>query len=222
MRNERPGTGSTADAEVLDKRSRLPLMRLRTCEYLRLAIAEPKRHPVSVEAIAEFVPVNRRIFYKAHPGYEALLNVILAVREGRTSILDALSVLGGGTLVLPIEGREGADGATSPPRGGAEGDTRTPSAGLTDEQLGREIGQTVTQATWALQRFVGQRKRTSSVDDAPLVLHDMEQAYWALGKQIEALRPLVVQQQRRRRDREGLGALHTARKHDKLQSRLDL
>ncbi|MBW3629503.1 MAG: hypothetical protein KY464_09415, partial [Gemmatimonadetes bacterium] len=56
------------------------LMIQRTQEYLELHRASPAEHPLNVEAVAAFVPVSRRLFYKDDADIAALLDLIRPVQ----------------------------------------------------------------------------------------------------------------------------------------------
>jgi|GEM_PF-2719359 len=56
--------------------SKKSLMIKRTEEHLDLHRGDPATYPLNVEAVAAFVPVSRRLFYKNDPEIEALLDHI--------------------------------------------------------------------------------------------------------------------------------------------------
>lgn len=56
--------------------SKKALMIQRTEEYLELHRGDPAAYPMTVEAVAAFIPVARRLFYKNDPDIEALLSRI--------------------------------------------------------------------------------------------------------------------------------------------------
>lgn len=168
-------TENGGEAAVTDARSKLPLMRRRTLEYLELAARDPESYPISVEAVADFVPVGRRIFYKQQPGYRALLERI-------------------------VDAKRAFEAAKNKPAAPPQAVAPVFSASqLTDEQLTRSIERLATESTWGAQRFVGQRKRVTGVDAAPLLLHDLELLRGALDRQIRQMHPLVAELLRRKR-----------------------
>ena len=160
--------------------SKLALMQARTGEYIALAATDPSAYPITIERIADFVPVARRLFYKTDPNTRALLAQIDEAKR--------LQRAAGPRTPTGMPGQTGGAETTDP----AE-------SRLREEQLRREIEQVVSDSTRVMQRYVAQRKRAPNADEAPLALFDLEETVAVLHKHISQLTPLVREDQRRRK-----------------------
>lgn len=67
--------------------SKKPLMMQRGAEYLELVRTAPHDHPAEVKALAEFVGVSRRLFYKPDPEIQQLVSELEDLRERRVPAL---------------------------------------------------------------------------------------------------------------------------------------
>jgi hypothetical protein len=151
--------------------SKKALMIRRTAEYLALHSDDPAAYPATVKDVAAFVPVSRRLFYKADPEIHQLVADIEAADAANAA---------GPVLALTSEG----DGLRH----------------LSADDLERDIEQTVRKAVWAMRRWVGIAERSESVAEAPMLAAYLEEALRE-GQRVRAqLDPLIAELQRRRRD----------------------
>lgn len=76
---------------------------------------------------------------------------------------------------------------------------------LSDPELDRRITREIEASVWAMQTYVGHRRRSRDVNDAPRVAFDLDEALKRLHAISARLKPLVVEHNRRNRERRGGG-----------------
>ena len=148
--------------------SKKPLMLERGAEYLELVRADPAEHPAEIKAMAEYVGVSRRLFYKADPAIQKLVADLEDLRD---------RVRPEAALELKSEDH-GMDV-------------------LTDTELAGEIDKAVQRAVWAMKKFIGQRSRGDASAEASLVGYDLDVCLGQLRSIRQDLHPLVDELQRR-------------------------
>ncbi len=133
----------------------------RTDEYLTVDhVHDPVKHPAEIKAIAAKIGVARGTFYnwlrKGDPEIEALVKRI-----------------------------EAADEKAKAARGKPSLDLSSPSAsvtaGLSDAELEREIGDGLRRAAWAMKGFVSTVERASDIAEAPLLMAELDAKVRTLG-----------------------------------------
>jgi hypothetical protein len=150
-------------------RSKKPLMLERGAEYLGLVRSDPEEHPAEIKALAEYVGVSRRLFYKADPDIQKLVADLEELRESARA-----------EAALELEPAE--DGFD----------------GLSDAELAAEIDRAVQRAVWAMRKFVGQRSRGNASAEASLVAYDLDVCMGQLRAIQQDLRPQIAEFERRK------------------------
>jgi hypothetical protein len=129
--------------------SKKALMIARTEEYLNLHRQDSERYPANIAAVAKFIPVARRLFYKTDPEIEALIAKIEAANRSRPP-----AALPAATLTSEDAGLRN----------------------LGDDDLAEEVARTVRRATWAMQRWLGIAKRAPDISEAAMVAAYLDEA----------------------------------------------
>jgi len=138
---------------------------------------EPQAFPVNIKANAEFVPVSRKLFYKAGPEIQALLR----------RIADADRAVGDSnehTKPLLVS-EDDANGVGY----------------LSDRDIETEIKQTVAREVWALKRRIGiaeRSEREDGVHGTAIVAAYLDKALREARRAHEDLGPLVTEFTNRR------------------------
>lgn len=152
-------------------KAKTSLILARGGEYLEQVKADPSAHPPEIKAMAQYVGVARRLFYKADPGIQKLVSQLEELRERMAEMPQAL-------VLTPDD----------------------PEHAYTDfgmEDLNREIEMTLERAVWAAKKFVAQRSRGSAPAEAPLAAYDLDICLGQFRAAQHELRPLVVELGRR-------------------------
>ncbi|MET0395807.1 MAG: hypothetical protein ABW277_03175, partial [Longimicrobiaceae bacterium] len=79
--------------------------------------------------------------------------------------------------------------------------TADPIRALTDAALAMRMERVVQESQWAMQKYLGHRRRDADVSDAPRVAFDLDEALRSLHAVAATLKPLVAEQSRRERER---------------------
>jgi len=149
--------------------SKKPLMLERGAEYLDLVRSSPAEHPAEIKAMAEYVGVSRRLFYKADPDIQKLVADLEDLRDSART-----------EAALEFEPADHAFDI------------------LTDTELAAEVDRAVQRAVWAMRKFVGQRARGSASAEASLVAYDLDVCMGQLRAIQQDLRPRVAELERRK------------------------
>ena len=149
--------------------SKKPLMLERGAEYLDLVRSSPAEHPAEIKAMAEYVGVSRRLFYKADPDIQKLVADLEDLRD------------------------------SARPEAALEFEPEGPGfEALTDAELAGEVDRAAQRAVWAMRKFVGQRARGAASAEASLVAYDLDVCMGQLRAIQQDLRPRVAELERRK------------------------
>lgn len=155
---------------------------------------------LSYEAIASGAKVSRGHFKRTdHPLFIALSAEIEDARAARRPTPappGAAATASAVTAERPVQ-RTGS-GATDVALSDLLEETLN-ARSMAEQELAARIKRHSGEVGRVMQVWLGHHRRTAAVEDAPLLLHDLDRALGSLRHHAEALRPLVAELQRRER-----------------------
>ena len=133
--------------------SKKQIMLTKGREYVALIRKDRGAYPPEIKAMAEYVGVSRRLFYKADPEIQKIVSTVEALRieAEAKSALELVS--------------EGSD-----------------LGSISYDELAEESERIIRRVTWAMQRFIGQRSTgTGALDEIALVVYDLDTCVSQIG-----------------------------------------
>ncbi len=171
-------------------------------QYLeRHAAGDSGAQRLSYSSIARTMRVSRGHFAKADED-PVIAELVRRIQLARSSGVSTPPPPARRTAAIAATAEPGASLSEAPPtttagESTAAGLAATGLCGLELNDLNERILRHASEARRAAQMWVGRARAAAAPEDAPLLLHDLEKLVRTLRIQVDTLRPLVEEQQRR-------------------------